>query len=369
MPLLHHDIDYTAASMGNIARIDVANIIVISPAERALKILSITVYAFSATVSLCAFIYGLLIARYRSSIWRSSIFRVLVAAQMLNFIRFIIRPIAVYTKLHVDIGCRISLFLNNATTMLPVNLCIYCVIYLQLVVFHKVSAAKWWPRALLLTFSVVISLVPISMYLFLDPSTADVDSFCNLRKIPTRKQYIFIICVLAIWEYLAGAVGIVSVLALGYKIIRARRETKLALYESTRHYGPSAATRCSASAELLHQTLLSIIWFPITPIISLWLNIILLTVSYYTRRVYMPLEFLNVILLALQSFFLGIALVINPSVRCVHAAWVRQRQRERDERDDTHAQTDTAESERALYRSRTMESLTLDELTKSPAFI
>ncbi|KAJ2073079.1 hypothetical protein GGI16_008907 [Coemansia sp. S142-1] len=207
------------------------------------------------------------------------------------------------------------------------------------------------------------------MYLFLDPSTADVDSFCNLRKIPTRKQYIFIICVLAIWEYLAGAVGIVSVLALGYKIIRARRETKLALYESTRHYGPSAATRCSASAELLHQTLLSIIWFPITPIISLWLNIILLTVSYYTRRVYMPLEFLNVILLALQSFFLGIALVINPSVRCVHAAWVRQRQRERDERDDTHAQTDTAESERALYRSRTMESLTLDELTKSPAFI
>ncbi|KAJ2835274.1 hypothetical protein FBU31_001668 [Coemansia sp. 'formosensis'] len=207
------------------------------------------------------------------------------------------------------------------------------------------------------------------MYLFLDPSTADVDSFCDLRKIPTRKQYIFILCVLAIWEYLAGAVGVVSILALGYKIIRARRETKLALYESTRHYGPSAATRCSASAELLHQTLVSIIWFPITPIISLWLNIILLTVSYYTQRVFMPLEFLNVVLLALQSFFLGIALVINPSVRCVRASWARQQRREMDGQDDTYTQTDTAESERALHRSRSVESLTLDDLTKSAAFI
>ncbi|KAJ2460732.1 hypothetical protein GGF42_000657 [Coemansia sp. RSA 2424] len=261
------------------------------------------------------------------------------------------------------------IFLNNATTMLPVNLCIYCVIYLQLVVFHKVSPEKWWPRALLLAFGIAVSIVPISMYLFLAPSTAGVDSFCNLKKIPDHKQYIFILCVLAIWEYLAGAIGVISVLALGYKIIQAKKKTKNALYESTRHYGPSAAVRHSASAELLNQTLLSIIWFPITPIISLWLNILLLTISYYTRRVFVPLEFINVILLALQSFFLGIAFVINPSVRCVHSAWARQRQREKDEQVDTHVQADTADSERALCRLRTAESLTLEELSKSPAFL
>ncbi|KAJ2790774.1 hypothetical protein GGI18_001588 [Coemansia linderi] len=355
--------------MSNFAKIDVANIVVASPAERALKVLSVAVYAFSAIVSLGAFVYGLLIARFRPSIWRSSIFRVLVAAQMLNFIRFVIRPIAVYTKTNVDIACRISLFLNNATTMLPVNLCIYCVIYLQLVVFHNVSPERRWPRVVLLTFSVLVSLVPISMYLFLDPSMADVDSFCNLRKIPSRKQYIFIICVLAMWEYLAGAVGIISVLALGYKIVKARRKTKVVFLESTQQKGSTAATNCSASAELLQQTLLSTIWFPITPILSLWLNILLLTVGYYTKRVYMPLEFLNVILLALQSFFLGIALVINPSVRCVYAAWTRQRRREKEEQDDSQGQTDTAESERALYRPRSMESLTLDEMARSPAFI
>ncbi|KAJ2742768.1 hypothetical protein GGI20_004245 [Coemansia sp. BCRC 34301] len=350
-------------------RIDVANAAVVSPAQHALKILSLTVYSFSSFVSFGAFIYGLLIARFRPSIWRSSIFRVLLAAQALNCIRFILRPVTTYVVIGSDFGCRMLIFLNNATTMLPVNLCIYCVIYLQLVVFHKVCPENWWPRALLLTLSVVVSIVPISMYLFLDPSTAGVDSFCNLKKIPDRKQYIFILCVLAIWEYLAGAIGVISVLALGYKIIQARRKTKTALFESTRHYGPSAAVRHSASAELLNQTLLSIIWFPITPIISLWLNILLLSISYYTQRVFLPLEFINVILLALQSFFLGIALVVNPSVRCVHAAWTRQRQREKDERIDTHAQTDTAESERALYRSPTSESLTLEELVKSPAFL
>ncbi|KAJ2363335.1 hypothetical protein H4S02_011148 [Coemansia sp. RSA 2611] len=171
------------------------------------------------------------------------------------------------------------------------------------------------------------------------------------------------------WEYLAGAVGIISVLALGYKIVKARRKTKVAFLESTQQKGSTAATNCSASAELLQQTLLSTIWFPITPILSLWLNILLLTVGYYTKRVYMPLEFLNVILLALQSFFLGIALVINPSVRCVYAAWTRQRRREKEEQDDSQGQTDTAESERALYRPRSMESLTLDEMARSPAFI
>ncbi|KAJ2895396.1 hypothetical protein GGI21_002117 [Coemansia aciculifera] len=292
-----------------------------------------------------------------------------MAAQALNFVRFILRPVTTYVGIQTDFGCRALIFLNNATTMLPVNLCIYCVIYLQLVVFHRVSPVRRLPRFLLLTFSVVVSIVPISMYLFLDPSLAGVDSFCNLKKIPDSKQYVFILCVMAIWEYLAGAIGVISVLALGYKIIRAKQRTKTALYESTRHYGPSCAARHSASAELLNQTLVSIIWFPITPIISLWLNILLLTISYYTQKDFLALEFLNVVLLALQSFFLAIAFVINPSVRCVHAAWIRQQKRDKEERIDTHAQVDTADSERALYRTQTAESLTLDELSKSPAFL
>ncbi|KAJ2860380.1 hypothetical protein GGH94_005553 [Coemansia aciculifera] len=354
--------------MNHLARIDVVSVGSQTPSERALRTFSIIVYTFSSAVSLCAFIYGMLVAHYQPRLWRSSIFRVLLVAQMLNFIRFILRPVAIYTKINSDFGCRILLFLNNATTMLPVNLCIYCVIYLQLVVFHKVSPAKRWPRACLLTAGVIISLVPISMYLFIRSRAVDLDSFCDLKKIPTRKQYIFIICVLAIWEYLAGAIGIISILTLAYHIVRTRRETKHALFASTQYYGPSDAIRRNTNAELLNKTLLSIIWFPITPIISLWLNILLLTINYYTGRVFMWLEFINVVLLALQSFFLAIALIVNPSVRCAYTEHTKRKRHEKAEHEvaRTHNSVDAGY---ALSRLRTLDSLSLDEFSNSPALL
>ncbi|KAJ2460731.1 hypothetical protein GGF42_000656 [Coemansia sp. RSA 2424] len=311
--------------MDHLARIDVLNQGTISSGQRALKSFSIFVYAFSSTVSLCAFIYGLFIGHYRPAIWRSSIFRVLIVAQVLNCIRFILRPVTTFINIQSDFGCRMLIFLNNATTMLPVNLCIYCVIYLQLVVFHKVSPTKRWPRALLLTVGVAVSVIPISMYLFLDASVAGIDSFCKLQKIPDHKQYVFVICVLAIWEYLAGAVGVVCILVLVVRITRTQRETKRALLASAKYYGPSGSVQRNTNPELLNQTLRSIIWFPITPIISIWLNILLLTISYYTRRVFLSLEFINVLLLALQSFFLAIALIMNPSVRYAYAEQAKRR--------------------------------------------
>ncbi|KAJ2634872.1 hypothetical protein GGF44_003442, partial [Coemansia sp. RSA 1694] len=91
------------------------------------------------------------------------------------------------------------------------------------------------------------------------------------------------------------------------------------------YYGPSGSVQRSTNPELLNQTLRSIIWFPITPIISIWLNILLLTISYYTRRVFLALEFINVLLLALQSFFLAIALIMSPSVRYAYAEQAKRR--------------------------------------------
>ncbi|KAJ2457599.1 hypothetical protein GGF42_002580 [Coemansia sp. RSA 2424] len=252
--------------------------------------------------------------------------------------------------------------------MLPVNLCIYCVIYLQLVVFHRVSPAKRWPRACLLTAGVVMSIVPISMYLFIRSRAVDLDSFCDLKKIPTRRQYIFIICILAIWEYLAGAIGVISILTLGYYIIRTRRETKRALYASTQYYGPSDAVCRNTNPELLNQTLRSIIWFPITPIISLWLNILLLSVNYYKNRVYIWLEFVNVVLLALQSFFLGAALVVNPSVRCAYNEHAKRRQREKAKHEGAHVQNNVSAG-CTLPRLHTLDSLRLNEFSNSPAYL
>ncbi|KAJ2016533.1 hypothetical protein GGI14_003567 [Coemansia sp. S680] len=352
--------------MNHLARIDVVSVGSKTPSELALKTFSIIVYTFSSAVSLCAFVYGILVAHYQPRLWRSSIFRVLLVAQALNFIRFILRPVAIYTNINSDFGCRILLFLNNATTILPVNLCIYCVIYLQLVVFHKVSPTKRWPRALLLTAGVIISLVPISMYLFIRSRAVGLNSFCDLTKIPTHKEYVFIICVLAIWEYLAGAIGIISILTLAYHIARTRRETKRALFASAQYYGPSDSIRRNTNAELLNKTLLSIIWFPITPIISLWLNILLLTINYYTRRVFMWLEFINVVLLALQSFFLAIALIVNPSVRCAYTEHAKQKQHEKAEHGAARTRNNNSAGY-ALSQLHTLDSLSLDEFSNSPA--
>ncbi|KAJ2895395.1 hypothetical protein IWW38_002317 [Coemansia aciculifera] len=359
--------------MDHLARINVFNYGALSPAERALKSFSIFMYVFSSTISLCAFCYGLFIGHHKPSIWRSSIFRVLMVAQVLNFVRFILRPVTTYIKIHSGFGCRALLFFNNATTILPVNLCIYCVIYLQLVVFHKVSPAKRWPRALLLTMSVAVSVIPISMYLFLSPSLAGVDSFCNLKKIPDRKQYVFIICVLAIWEYLAGAIGVVCILVLVFRIAITRRETKRALHASAQYYGPSGSVQRNTNPELLNQTLRSIIWFPITPIISLYLNILLLTISYYTREDHLSLEFINVVLLALQSYFLAIALVLNPSVRCAYA---EQGKRRRSEKEKSAARATVTYTEHWANRrqsrgassfSLSLESMISDSQAWSPA--
>ncbi|KAJ2742767.1 hypothetical protein GGI20_004244 [Coemansia sp. BCRC 34301] len=205
------------------------------------------------------------------------------------------------------------------------------------------------------------------MYLFIHARAVDLDSICDLQQIPTRRQYIFVICVLAIWEYLAGAIGLLSILTLGCHIIRTRRETKRALYQSTQYYGPSDAIRRNTNPELLNQTLLSIIWFPITPIISLWLNILLLTVNYYTRRVFIWLEFVNVVLLALQSFFLAIALVVNPSVRCAYTEHAKRRQREKAKKEGTLTHANAAAG-CTLPRLHTLDTLSLDEFSNSPAF-
>ncbi|KAJ1851965.1 hypothetical protein LPJ73_002921 [Coemansia sp. RSA 2703] len=89
---------------------------------------------------------------------------------------------------------------------------------------------------------------------------------------------------------------------------------------------------------MLNQSLRNIIWFPITPIVSLWLNAALISVHYYTRHSYIWLEFVNVVLLGLQSVLLAIALVVNPSVRYVMIDRLRKQRRIR--REKNMAQSD-----------------------------
>lgn len=283
-------------------------------------------YSVYAAISLATFIYGLYLIRIKPKIWKNPIIRVLLVAQLINGFRFIIRPISIYLPFHVDFACRMLAFLNNVAAVLPVNLCVYCVVYLQLVVIHKVSPVKRWPRVLLLSIGVILSLVPLMMYLVLSPSAAGVQSFCHLKVVGDTKQYVFFICVVAIWQYLPGVVGVISIITLAIHIKHTKRRTRRIQHESVQSYGPpEAMVQNLHNADMLNKTLLSIIWFPITPILSLWFNMLLFSIYYYARRVYTPLEYVNVVLLGLQSLFLAGALIANPCVRGIYAERRRKR--------------------------------------------
>ncbi|KAI8319431.1 hypothetical protein GQ54DRAFT_299340 [Martensiomyces pterosporus] len=144
-----------------------------------------------------------------------------------------------------------------------------------------------------------------------------IPDFCNYPVVPSTHAYIVIIFCTALWVYFCGVVGAISITMTAIHIIRTTRVTKNMTQLSRATYGLSREPKRRGSTEILNTTLVAIVWFPITPIISLWLNMILISVHYYKKRVYMWTEYVNVALLALQSILMAVALVVNPSVRGV----------------------------------------------------
>ncbi|KAJ2721074.1 hypothetical protein GGI07_004217 [Coemansia sp. Benny D115] len=301
-------------------------------AGASLRSFSLAIYVVAASIPFLVFIYGLVIVYLRPRVWRISIFRVLLVAQVLNCARFIVRPISIFVSIHKHFNCRLILFANNVLAILPVNLTVYCVLYLQLVVIHKVSPNKRWPRVSLLVLSVVVSVVPTFMIMVLPARVAGVEDFCELMTISSHKQYVFIITTVAIWEYLPGFIGIFSALIIFAHIVRTKRETKRAMRMSSQYYGSTIAVHLNSHPDMLQQSLRNIIWIPITPIISLWLNIVMFSVNYYTRHTYIWLEYINVCLLGLQSVLLSIALIVNPGARYVVSDCIRKRRQENEKK-------------------------------------
>ncbi|KAJ2625391.1 hypothetical protein GGI26_000531, partial [Coemansia sp. RSA 1358] len=194
-----------------------------------------------------------------------------------------------------------------------------------IVVIHKVTPRKQWPQVMLMTLAVLISVVPASAFLYVPPTQIGINSYCTLPAIFNHRLYVFYILVLATWVYLSGVVGIISITIIGIHILRARKRTQHILLMSTYTYGPSRLVISQSKSDALHRTLVTIIWYPITPIISLWLNVLIATITYYKNRTYLALEYVNVVLLGLQSVFLGIALIVNPVIRDVYTEQIKKR--------------------------------------------
>ncbi|KAI8325910.1 hypothetical protein GQ54DRAFT_253924, partial [Martensiomyces pterosporus] len=206
------------------------------------------------------------------------------------------------------------LYLNNIFAIIPVYLCVYCVVYLQLVVIHKVSTKKRWPRILLLTICMVCSFGPSITLLVIPHKEAGIDSFCKIPDIPGERDYWVTIVSSLIWLYIPGIIGVISMVVVSIHILRTSSEVRRAQQDAEFFYGLWYSNEGYKNADMLNRTLVSIVWFPLTPIVALWLNVLLFSVRYYKKRVYIGAEFVNVALLTLESVFLAIALVVNPLV-------------------------------------------------------
>ncbi|KAJ1875374.1 hypothetical protein LPJ55_000730 [Coemansia sp. RSA 990] len=297
--------------------------------SRALNTFTIVEFSASSAISMAAFIYGLALVYVQPRVWHSPIVRIVIVAQLINSLRFVFRLIAVFTDIDADFGCRVLIFLNNVFSILPVNLCIYCVVYLQMVIIHKVSPQKRWPRIVILSLGTAVSVIPTSWFLFWPAHRVNAKSFCHLPRVMDHKNYHFLIATVLIWSYLPGFIGMFSILCIAMHIIRTRRNTRQVMQESNAAYGPSRGMGRPARDSVLHRTIVNIIWFPIVPIISLWFNAVLISVIYYKRRTYMWLEYINVVFLGLQSIFLAAALAVNPIARSAAAEYWHKRQQQK----------------------------------------
>ncbi|KAI8323913.1 hypothetical protein GQ54DRAFT_257449 [Martensiomyces pterosporus] len=280
----------------------------------ALRTVTLVVYIVSSAISLLSFLYGLLIIYLKPAIWKNCIFKILVVVQIINCLRFIFRASLTLVKVHSAFGCRVLLFLNNVTAVLPVYLGVYCVLYLQLLVIHRVPLEKRWPRIVLLTTGVVFSVVPSIPGLFISRRNLEVKDFCSSWHIPGNKLYKLITLTYSIWVYGAGLVGLASVLVTTIYIFRTSKATKSVLLPTERAYGIGDITECGIGRTALLQKLLrSIVWFPLMPIVSLWFNTILFSIHHFTQQAPIWMDYVNVSLLALESVVMFIALVVNPS--------------------------------------------------------
>ncbi|KAJ2799924.1 hypothetical protein H4R21_003379, partial [Coemansia helicoidea] len=203
--------------------------------------LSLAMYSISITISLSAFVYGATLAYLQPRIWQDYILRMMIVAQFFNCLFFAFRLVLVDAELETEAACRVAFFMSDSFSLLPVNICVHCVVYLQLVVVHNVSPGLRWPRVVTLVIALAITFLPVSFILFIAPRRFGRRSICDLNWVPNDKEYSYYMTVLASWAYLSGAIGFVSVLTIAIYLVRTRRATLRALQLSAAYYGPSLA--------------------------------------------------------------------------------------------------------------------------------
>ncbi|KAJ1798380.1 hypothetical protein LPJ59_002533 [Coemansia sp. RSA 2399] len=279
----------------------------------------------------------------RKELLQMTIYRVILAIQILMVLKSMINLVGPYVNAHSDASCRAYVFFNLVLNIAPLNLSVFSIVYFQAVLLHNVQLHKRWPYILVIALTVVFSVVPQLFVLFIPAHLAGMDSFCQYYETPNKRHFLFEWFVFYIWVTLTAIVGVYSIVAMVVAIIRRSHQACNQMVPSDQ----TAATDDDASLQnvavqvvretrkrrrrssnlVVVRTLSSIIWFPIAPIVTLGFNTVYSIVWYRTQtqsyEVFIAdrvLQFLSVPLMAMTFY-------LSPPARRALCKYVSDRRR------------------------------------------
>ncbi|KAI8322734.1 hypothetical protein GQ54DRAFT_310702 [Martensiomyces pterosporus] len=277
-------------------------------------VLWVALFSVDLLISLLTLCVAVAISIRHPRLLSMAIFQAVFALQAMMVARSITEIVISAVGVHRDASCRIVLFLALVFAILPLYLCDFCIIYLQLVLINSVPFRKKLPLRILSICCVLPATIPQLFVLFLPPRIADIDSYCSYSKLPSRRHFAFDWLVCNIWILLAGVIGMVS---MGVTITHIYRTSakirKLSEDSSTHGLDNSQKQRMG----LANRALVSVVWFPATPIVSLYFTVVFHSVRFAKQREIPWMETLDMVLQFLEPIFIAIAFYASPPVRHV----------------------------------------------------
>ncbi|KAJ2497564.1 hypothetical protein GGF44_001007 [Coemansia sp. RSA 1694] len=259
----------------------------------------------------------------RRELYRMTIFRVILAIQVLECLGCIFNLLGLYIDPQTNSQCRTYIFFSIVLSVSPLHLSVFCILYFQAILIHDIPLQRKWPRIGLAVGTALFSFVPALFTLLIPAQTAGMQqSYCEFMGPPSTRLFVFKWLVMYVWIAVAILIGLYSISRMVVVIVKRSREACSQMSQPPSNLSTDEAEisvlakenrrrRRRSSNLIIAKALSSVIWFPITPIICLGFNMVYSIVWYETQRedeaafiVDKVLQFLSVPLMAM-TFYLS----------------------------------------------------------------
>ncbi|KAI8322730.1 hypothetical protein GQ54DRAFT_310698 [Martensiomyces pterosporus] len=285
--------------------------------EPNIRTLQLTLFSVDLVVALVTLLLCIWLSEKRRELLNVTVFRVIFVLQFLGVAKGAVELAIILTDPRSNSKCRWLTYLSHIVSMGPLYLSVFCTLYFQLLLVNNVPPSRLWPKRVMVAGTLVFSLVPESFILFISPKTVGITTYCQYAHTFNTRIFVFRWLVSYIWVILASVIGVGSITATLISIVRKYRKVSSEITMSTM---PIDAIYTSdqlrrSSSTLVVKTLVSIVWFPIMPIVSLWLAITYSIVRYKTQQDILAMDVLNNVFQFLEVPVMAMTFYTSPPVR------------------------------------------------------